>query len=106
MLRTSLRSRPLLPLSACGVLLRDRIDHTIVRFLPFENECYLLARSTSNPDENECLHVLGHALGLTIVWPIRPLFGTTHLLYGVSNHGLRLLRSSNAQLIVGAPSLT
>jgi len=32
------------------VLLRDCIDHTIDRFLPVENECYLLARSTSNPD--------------------------------------------------------
>ncbi len=51
------------------VLLRDCIDHTIDRFLPVENECYLLARSTSNPDadENERSHVLELALGFTIV---------------------------------------
>ena len=106
MLCTSLRSQPLLPLSAGVVLLRGRIDHTIVLFLPVENECYLLARSTSNPDENECLHVLGHVLAKLLWCQTRPLFFTTHLLYGVSNHGLRWLRSSNAQLIFGAPSTT
>ena len=47
----------MLPLALGG-----RCVRTIVAPLPVENECFLLARSTGNPDENECLHVLGWAI--------------------------------------------
>jgi hypothetical protein len=79
MLRTPLRSRPLIPPQISGVLRRDPIEHTMVAcgFLKMNAST---ARSNCHPEEmtaeNECLHVRGHALGLTIVWPMRPLSAT------------------------------
>ena len=79
MLRTPLRSRPLIPSQISGVLRRDPIEHTMVAcgFLKMNAST---ARSNCHPEEmtaeNECLHVRGHALGFTIVWPMRPLSAT------------------------------
>ena len=79
MLRTPLRSRPLIPPQISGVLRRDPIEHTMVAcgFLKMNAST---ARSNCHPEEmtaeNECLHVRGHALGFTIVWPMRPLSAT------------------------------